>query len=115
VTLVARDDARLVGDIERLIKKKIDIEPLELDERRPPRFERPARRPREFDAQAERPSYAAPQPARDPFFDKPYEASDAAAAPAWEKAATVPVARGFSPNIKPKKRVAALFGAKSAE
>ena len=45
VTLVSRDDARLVGDIEKLIKKKIEIEPLELDEERPPRFERPHRRP----------------------------------------------------------------------
>src|SRR5688572_20612040 len=36
MTLVARDDARLVADIEKLIKKKIEIEPLELDEA-PPR------------------------------------------------------------------------------
>ncbi|MBK6862617.1 MAG: DEAD/DEAH box helicase [Ideonella sp.] len=119
VTLVSRDDARLVGDIEKLIKKKIDIEPIELDDERPARFERPRRRAREFDA-AERPAYAPPRqvaaaPARDPFFDQPYEASADAAAPAWEKPVAVPVARGLSPNIKPKKRVAALFGAKSAE
>src|SRR6188508_373464 len=43
VTLVSRDDARLVSDIEKLIKKKIEIEPLELDDARPPREERPRR------------------------------------------------------------------------
>jgi superfamily II DNA/RNA helicase len=124
VTLVSRDDARLVGDIEKLIKKKIDIEPLELDEERPPRFERPHRR-----AEAEggeradtrrapaRSAYGGgPPPApRDPFFDQPYESSAAEATPAWEKGPAVPVARGLSPNIKIKKRVAALFGGKAAE
>jgi superfamily II DNA/RNA helicase len=124
ITLVSRDDARLVGDIEKLIKKKIDIEPLELDEERPPRFDRPHRRP-DADAgeRAEtrrapgRSAYAngLPPPApRDPFFDQPYEAS-AVAAPALEKSTTVPVARGLSPNIKIKKRVAALFGGKAAD
>jgi superfamily II DNA/RNA helicase len=125
VTLVSRDDARLVGDIEKLIKKKIDIEPLELDEDRPPRFERPHRMARESDAGERvesrrvpgRPAYAA-APAmalRDPFFDQPYESSAAAAPPAWEKAPPVAVVRGLSPNIKPKKRVAALFGGKGAD
>ena len=37
VTLVDRDDARLVGDIERLIKKKIELEPFELVDDRPRR------------------------------------------------------------------------------
>src|SRR6185295_8358637 len=40
VTLVARDDIRLVSDIEKLIKKKLDLEPFELEDespRRPPR------------------------------------------------------------------------------
>jgi superfamily II DNA/RNA helicase len=37
VTLVDRDDVRLVGDIERLIKKKIEIEPFELIDDRPRR------------------------------------------------------------------------------
>src|SRR5882724_8259363 len=40
VTLVSRDDTRLVSDIEKLIKKKIEIEPFEADDdrpRRPPR------------------------------------------------------------------------------
>jgi len=37
VTLVTRDDARMISDIERLIKKKIDLEPIELEDDRPRR------------------------------------------------------------------------------
>jgi hypothetical protein len=57
-----------------------------------------------------------PSPSRDPFFDKPYEASHVGdEPPAWEKtkAAAVPV-KGLSSYIKPKKQVAALFGGKPA-
>ena len=136
VTLVSGSDARLVADIEKLIKKTIEVEPLELDDdmpaRRPPR-ERPrfdegdgqqespvqaqtqAQAPRPIPAgpsrYAERP---APRSPSDPFFDQPYEPSATAAEPAWEKRAG-PAGRGLSPNIKPKKKVAALFGGKVAE
>src|ERR1700710_2994972 len=41
VTLVSREDARLVADIEKLIKKKIELEPIELDDAAP--RPRPAR------------------------------------------------------------------------
>jgi ATP-dependent RNA helicase RhlE len=120
VTLVTREDARLVSDIEKLIKKKIDLEPLEFDDARPPREERP-RRVREEASSDDTPrpsrSYAQPPRApRDPFFDKPYEPSASSAdAPAWENKAAAPASpsRGLSPNIKPKKKVAALFGGKS--
>src|SRR4030095_10830684 len=40
VSLVTRADARLVADIEKLIKKKMELEPIELDDARPPREER---------------------------------------------------------------------------
>ncbi len=135
VTLVARSDARLIGDIEKLIKRKIDLEAIELDEERPRRPRRsesesgegpraarePYREPRRAapadDAAAE-PVRRAPRPgaSRDPFFDKPYEARASAEPPAWEKApaAASPVSKGLSAYIKPKKKVAALFGAKSA-
>jgi len=53
VTLVDRDDTRLVGDIERLIKKKIDLEPFELVDDRPRRA--PYRERERFD---ERPARA---------------------------------------------------------
>ena len=56
--------------------------------------------------------YGRPAPApRDPFFDKPYEPSAPAAeapSPSWESAAK-PASRGISANIKPKRKVAALF------
>ena len=126
VTLVASSDARLIADIEKLIKKKIELEPLELDDSPPPRDYRDRARhdsarsdadevrsvPRQ--APPQRSSYAAPRAPSDPFFDKPYEPSATTAEAAWEsKAPAAP--RGFSPNIKPKKRVAALFGAKQPD
>jgi ATP-dependent RNA helicase RhlE len=133
VTLVTREDQRLVADIEKLIKKKIELDAIELDDARPARPPRrsyddapadsaaPARPERERTAPA-RSSYAAPRAAQrnaDPFFDRPYEPSSAGSdAPAWEAAgdaASAPSGRSISPNIKPKKKVAALFGAKKAE
>jgi superfamily II DNA/RNA helicase len=121
VTLVSREDARLVADIEKLIKKKIEIEALELDDEAPRRPFREREREREFvraepeaRSEAAAPSRRPPQAPRaasDPFFDKPYEPSATAAEPAWERKAPA-TPRGISPNIKPKRRVAALFGSK---
>ncbi|MGH8795768.1 MAG: helicase-related protein, partial [Caldimonas sp.] len=122
VTLVSRDDARLVGDIEKLISKKIEIEPLELDDEAPPRRlyrergqverdERPSHVPSVARGSA---SSASPRASRDPFFDQPYEPSASAAEPVWERK-TPAAPRGISPNIKPKRKVAALFGAKVPE
>ena len=114
VTLVTRDDARLVAEIERLIKKKLEIEPFEFDDERPRRFTRRVR-----DDDDERPAERseprrAPPPARastDPLFDQPYEPT-AAAAPAWEQAKPEPATaqRRLSPNIKPTRKVASLLG-----
>ena len=146
VTLVTRDDARLVGDIEKLIKKKIDLDALDLDvgpSRREPRGEsrneprsefrsESLRRVQEDDASEARPSSSGgqahstpytprprsfgPKPSSDPFFDKPYEASPTANA-SWDSKAASPgiAVRSTSPNIKSKRKVAALFGAKSVE
>ena len=52
--------------------------------------------------------------ARDPFFDKPYEAPQSEAAPGWEASAR-PARSGASPNIKPRRKVAALFKAPAPE
>jgi superfamily II DNA/RNA helicase len=144
VSFAASSDARLVADIEKLIKTKIELEPMEYDEDRPrisegrindgrrmyrqgeeepgtaaarePRQARESREPRDFS-----PSHSAPreprrEPAprrsapRDPFFDQPYEASlPAEAQPAWEASAKAAGPRSISANIKPKKKVAALF------
>ena len=116
VTLVTRDDARNVGDIERLIKKKIELEPFELEDLRPRR-----RRPASEDDEA-RPAPTARPPAprmsrsapADPIFDRPYEASGEAT-PAWE------ATRGASPatpmragSIRPKRKVASLLGGTKA-
>eukprot|EP01041_Mallomonas_annulata_P016169 gene16169-biopygen9057 len=151
VTFVSKSDARLVGDIEKLIKTKIELEAVEFEENLPDirkqgrindgrrmyaegaqddsrresrqdgrrsgamhdvahegQFARPDRAER-----APRRDYTRPAPAsRDPFFDKPYEPSatpEVAATPSWEAAAVRPGARAISANIKPKRRVAALF------
>ena len=136
VSFVSKSDARLVGDIEKLIKTKIELEAVEFDEdapdiRKQGRFNEGRRMYAESEGNGEssgrraepsresqysrqerapRRDFSRPAPApRDPFFDKPYEAVAATdAAPAWE--ATVKQAsRGISANIKPKRRVAALF------
>ena len=105
-----------MADIEKLIKRKIDLDPFELQDSRPPRFER--RRSEEEEQPSSRPApraaFRPPAPPKDPFFDKPYEAhAGGDEPPAWEKAkATAPAAKGLSSYIKPKKQVAALFGAK---
>ena len=121
VTLVTRDDTRLVSDIEKLIKQQLEIEPIELEEtrlRRAPRRDAdPVREearsapaaPADHVVQAPR---RAPAPSRDPFFDKPYE-PDNASTPEWEQKAraSAPTGpRGLSPNIRSKRKVATLLG-----
>jgi ATP-dependent RNA helicase RhlE len=127
VTFVSGSDARLVGDIEKLLKRKIELEPIEFDDERPrgrindgrrtwrdagevgdPRdvLDAPPRE-RERVRRDVRPA-AAP---RDPFFDQPYQAPAPEAAPSWEAAAKQPATSRVSANIKPKRKVAALFKA----
>jgi superfamily II DNA/RNA helicase len=123
ISFVSGRDSRLVGDIEKLIKIKIDLLPLNVDagrgarsEGRGDRNEGSGRGERGFDRdrsaeRAPRRDYARPAPApRDPFFDKPYEAPAVAEAVAdTAVAAGSSGASGLSPNIKPKRKVAALF------
>jgi ATP-dependent RNA helicase RhlE len=117
ITLVARDDTRLVSDIEKLIKKKIEIEPFELDDdrpRRPPPRDNDTRDdpPRSREARDVRPSRYEPRrasPPADPFFDRPYEAQDSVAPPEWDEAVK-PASGARSTNIRTKKKVAALLG-----
>ncbi len=128
VTLVTPSDTRFVSDIEKLLKLKLDIEAIELEDdrpRRPPRRRDDEEADRAPEAQAaERPAERAPvraheaprrsAPSRDPFFDRPYEAASADSAPAWEASAkasaSIAPGRGLTPNIRPKKKVAALLG-----
>jgi superfamily II DNA/RNA helicase len=125
VTFVAPSDTRLVADIEKLLKRKLELEPIEFDEDRPRGRINDGRRtwrergelgdPRDvMDAPRERSAPPRPAPAsrepRDPFFDKPYEAPQqqpTEEAPAWEQARSG--APRQSTNIKPKRKVAALF------
>jgi superfamily II DNA/RNA helicase len=133
VTLVSPSDTRLVGDIEKLIKKKLEVETLQLDTRpigpapekwgaraddRPRGRSSEVRRRDDFDprdaldASRERRGGFRPAPVnRDPFFEKPYEASSTDAAPSWEAAVPKTPRSSISANIKPKRKVAALFKA----
>jgi ATP-dependent RNA helicase RhlE len=129
VSLVSGSDARLMADIEKLIKKKIDVEPFELEverrfdrsSERGERFAAPVRERRpesSFESRDSRPMRPAPRRApSDPFFDKPYEA-DPSADPVWEdsgKAANAAnggntAGSGVSHALKPKRKVASLLG-----
>jgi superfamily II DNA/RNA helicase len=124
ITLVAREDARLVAEVEKLLRRKIELEPLELDDDQP---RREARRERFRDddtrERAERPERSArprdaerrAAPPSDPLFDKPYEPPVDAPTPAWESTAQAkPARKTVSTNIKPRRQVAALFAAKAA-
>ncbi|GAB2464449.1 DEAD/DEAH box helicase [Comamonas humi] len=123
VTLVTSSDARNVSDIEKLIKKKIEVEPFALEGERRERHndghrgERGERGDRERrrdhrggdDEGGDRRERYRPAPvSRDPFFDKPYEPSAAEAPPTWDATKPAP-ARGNSTNIKSRRKVAALF------
>jgi superfamily II DNA/RNA helicase len=122
VSLATRDDARLISDIEKLIKIKIDIEPLELDDerpRRPPRREfredDPPARPPGSPTYSAQPASSRPQRGHaqgDPFFDRPYE-PDPNASPSWEgtlPASAAPAASAVTRSSKSKRRVASLLG-----
>ena len=130
VTLVSPSDTRLVGDIEKLIKKKLEVETLQLDTRPagpPPEKwgEREEDRPRArasegrrrehdprdaLDAPHERRGGFRPAPInRDPFFQKPYEPAAADTPPSWEPSVPRSARSSISANIKPKRKVAALF------
>ena len=122
VTLVGASDTRLVADIEKLIKKKIEVESVAVADERPRERFSENRRPRREDSEpAARPArfgYRAPALARDPFFDRPYDpsiAQSSAQPAAWEVAPKVAPVRGsLSANIKPKRKLAALFKAPTA-
>lgn len=126
VTLVSPGDGRLVADLEKLLKKKLEIEPIEFEDERPRGRINDGRRtwreagelgdprdvldrPREAREPRERRSAQAPA---DPFFDQPYQPPEREALPDWESANKTASSR-VSANIKSKRKVAALF--KSAQ
>ena len=122
VSFVGGSDARLVADIEKLLKKKLEIESIEFPENTPREHintgrrawgdaddaqpaadrERAPRReyaPRESNYASRDANYTPREPRfaraapRDPFFDKPYEA------PAIAEGAT-PAAPAWEPTVK---------------
>ena len=122
-----KNDARLVADIEKLIKTKIELEAVEYDEDQPrgrindgrrmyeaegntPHRGEVHREPREPRERREHRS-ARPAAPRDPFFEQPYQAPEVAAAPSWEASPRTAGRSSVSANIKPKRKVAALFKA----
>ena len=119
VSFASASDLRLVSDIEKLTKQKIDFTVLELEEERsfPRRSrsdddERP-RRDADERSSSPRSRFTPAKPPADPFFDKPYEASvQTDSTPVNDsslKSDMAPVRGSISPNIKPKRKVAALF------
>ncbi len=143
VSLVSPSDGRLMADLEKLLNKKVEIEGIEFesdlpDIRKQGRINDGHRawreqdetrtqggqddpRERRLDARSDsrtpRREYSRPgqfQVPKDPFFDRPYEAPSTEAKPAWEAAAKSAAPRGLSANIKPKRRVAALFATRLA-
>jgi ATP-dependent RNA helicase RhlE len=116
VTLVTRNDARLIADIEKLIKKSIDLEAVEFDEE-PARRSYPRRDEEGAEARRTEPVRTAPprrhEPrpsARDPFFDRPYESSGGESPAVWEPVASAAGAGRLAPNIRPKRKVGVLLG-----
>ena len=114
VSFASPSDARLVGDIEKLTKQKIELQSMSFEDERPRARSSSARRGWDEDHTPDnKPSRSRFTPApkvSDPFFDKPYEAAEPNAEAASANANnTHAVGRGISPNIKPKRKVAALF------
>jgi hypothetical protein len=108
-----------MADLEKLLKRKIEIEPLEFDDDKPRGRINDGRRTwREQEERGEerrddrRERYEPRRDVRqsapkDPFFEQPYEAPQREEAPAWE--AGKPATSRVSANIKTKRKVAALF------
>jgi ATP-dependent RNA helicase RhlE len=137
ISFVSATDAKLIGDIEKLIKTKVELEAVEFEDgyssKRQEGFgdsRNDSRSSREnFDSRSRRGSrdnsdasasgggsspwgqrtYEKKVAPIDPFFNKPYEPSATPEqTPSWE-ATTRPTTRSISANIKPKRKVAALF------
>ncbi|MBI3478778.1 MAG: DEAD/DEAH box helicase [Nitrosomonadales bacterium] len=105
ISLVSPEEEKYLAEIEKLIKHEIPKEKADVSHSsrgRSPRGAHHEREPRAEHAErshAPRP-HAPKKPSHDPWFDKPYEPSVTAAAPAKQPE---------QPANKPKKEVAALF------
>jgi len=120
ISFVSGKDGRNLSDIEKLIGKKAEVEPIELESDRvragsPGRINDGQRLWRDERSAPELRRERMPRVPRapvDPFFDQPYEpALPPEAKPAWEAQPKVALSKGLSAYIKPRRKVAALFKA----
>lgn len=127
LSFVTGRDTKLLGDIEKLIGKKTEVQALELDTD-PRRSGSPGRmnhgrRLWEDERHAPNASSggsasprvapvraAARRAPADPFFDQPYQAAlSDDAKPQWDASTQPASAKGLSAYIRPKRKVPALF------
>ena len=119
VSFASSSDTRLVTDIEKLTKQKIELLGFEFEDERPSgRINHGRRHWNDDDAgndgssdtkPSARGRFVPPPKVHDPFFDKPYEVSDEPVKTTAGSDKVLSNARSISPNIKPKRTVAALF------
>jgi ATP-dependent RNA helicase RhlE len=127
ISFVSGSNARQLADIEKLIRLKAELEPMEWSDDRPPRGRHFNDGQRVWRERGERGSERGDRPLRqdapsatpkapyDPLFDKPYEPATAAHTPAWDAKAPVVKPRGVSAYIRSRKKVAALFNKPTPE
>jgi len=117
ISFVSGSNQRQLADIEKLIRLKAELEPIEWADDQPPRgkhFNDGQRVWRDRAETSERrqrrdPPAVAPKAPYDPLFDKPYEPAATTQPPAWESKGPAIKPRGISANIRSRKKVAALF------
>jgi superfamily II DNA/RNA helicase len=116
VSFVARSDNKLLAEVEKLTHTKADVETIAWGGR-PSGVRNEGQRRwlhEEKSADQIKPAFRQPRMApRDPWFDKPYEPSEAAAPPSWEAQGktTRLKSRGLSSHILSKAKTPALFQA----
>jgi ATP-dependent RNA helicase RhlE len=107
VTLVTRDDTRLVGDIEKLIKKKLEIEPIDSTTPGPRRAAQRATTTPDRGADAPGPRVPSAAPRRSalptPSSTSPTNPVRGRAGPPGSAPRPSRPAR-LSPNIRPRRR-----------
>ncbi|MGA1325013.1 MAG: DEAD/DEAH box helicase [Rubrivivax sp.] len=118
VTLVSRGDERLMAEIEKLIRRKLEVEALELDDDRPRRLARRRDDDESGHAHSRPPVPTARWAASkvvDPLFDQPYEppAPTVADLGTIEQMTSLQSKNASSANIRPRRKVAALLGGKN--
>jgi len=125
VSFASSSDTRLVTDIEKLTKQKIELLGFEFEDERPSgRINNGRRHWNDDDAgndaapdtkPAARSRFVPAPKVHDPFFDQPYEASNEPVKTSVGSEQVLSNARSISPNIKPKRTLAALFKTTSAD